>query len=140
MMSILKQIWPSIRARARTGCTIQNWQAEVFCRPLSTSPAASADAASLPLAGIKVLDMTRVLAGVSQFTFNHGVDLTAPSLIARRFWVTLGERLKRTVRRVVLVPRARMVWTHSISEQRSSRLSIPFEEVSEARGPEVLLC
>jgi hypothetical protein len=39
-----------------------NWHAFTPRRRLTT--AASGDAASLPLAGIKVLDMTRVLAGV----------------------------------------------------------------------------
>jgi hypothetical protein len=34
-------------------------------RGIATTPAASGDATNLPLAGIKVLDMTRVLAGVS---------------------------------------------------------------------------
>jgi succinate--hydroxymethylglutarate CoA-transferase len=34
-------------------------------RGIATTPTASGDASNLPLAGIKVLDMTRVLAGVS---------------------------------------------------------------------------
>lgn len=37
-----------------------NWS----LRKLATAAAASGDASNLPLAGIKVLDMTRVLAGV----------------------------------------------------------------------------
>jgi len=37
-----------------------NWS----LRKLATAAAAGGDASNLPLAGIKVLDMTRVLAGV----------------------------------------------------------------------------
>jgi hypothetical protein len=38
--------------------------ASITRRNIATAPTASGDASSLPLAGIKVLDMTRVLAGV----------------------------------------------------------------------------
>jgi hypothetical protein len=45
-----------------------HWQHHARRRPLTTT-AATGDAASLPLAGIKVLDMTRVLAGVSVYDY-----------------------------------------------------------------------
>lgn len=44
-----------------------NWS----LRKLATTAAASGDAANLPLAGIKVLDMTRVLAGVCSLERLH---------------------------------------------------------------------
>lgn len=47
-------------SRKMASCNAMNWS----LRKLTTATAASGDASNLPLAGIKVLDMTRVLAGV----------------------------------------------------------------------------
>jgi hypothetical protein len=47
-------------ARKTASRHTMNWP----LRKLATAAAASGDASNLPLAGIKVLDMTRVLAGV----------------------------------------------------------------------------
>lgn len=53
---------PSLQCTSRSAAhyNTMNWS----LRKLATTAAASGDAANLPLAGIKVLDMTRVLAGV----------------------------------------------------------------------------
>jgi hypothetical protein len=48
---------------------------KIVSRNIATTQTASGDVSNLPLAGIKVLDMTRVLAGVS-FAFVKVVDET----------------------------------------------------------------
>lgn len=53
----------------------------------------SAVGTGLPLEGIRVLDMTRVLAGVSLSpeSLRHGQLLTPRSHIVLRFWAILGK-------------------------------------------------
>jgi len=60
-------------------------------RCLATPAAGAADTAVLPLAGVKVLDMTRVLAGVRISTSKHEIDTDMLSHTAHRFSVTLGK-------------------------------------------------
>lgn len=65
-----------------------NWD----LRRLATAAAASADASNLPLAGIKVLDMTRVLAGVcfEAHVLAKTLSLTLHSHTAHKFLEILG--------------------------------------------------
>lgn len=60
-------------------------------RNIASTPTTSGEASSLPLSGIKVLDMTRVLAGVSS-EFSQLVDRYSYSCsrTARKYWETLG--------------------------------------------------
>lgn len=62
-------------------------------RGIATNPAASGDATNLPLAGIKVLDMTRVLAGVSE-TLTDGMVVADfyDSHIVLKYWEISGTR------------------------------------------------
>ena len=55
-------------------------------RSLATTP----DSPTLPLSGIRVLDMTRVLAGVCRSSASANTDLTLSSRTVRKFWETLG--------------------------------------------------
>jgi hypothetical protein len=68
-----------------------NWR--IARRSIATAPTASGDTSNLPLAGIKVLDMTRVLAGVGD-AFNGGMIVADfhNSHIVLKFWEILGMR------------------------------------------------
>jgi succinate--hydroxymethylglutarate CoA-transferase len=59
----------SRRALLSSGFRPQFNRRNVISRNIATTQTASGDASNLPLAGIKVLDMTRVLAGVSCAVF-----------------------------------------------------------------------
>lgn len=60
-------------------------------RYIATTPASSGEASSLPLAGIKVLDMTRVLAGVSYGASRYmRCNSHSYSRTARKYWEILG--------------------------------------------------
>ena len=61
----------------------------------------------LPLAGIRVLDMTRVLAGVGHCYIQSSIDLqlTCDSLHVHKFWAILGKSrsLRKTRRRLIII-------------------------------------
>ena len=52
--------------------------------------ATAAESPILPLSGIRVLDMTRVLAGVCLDVLDGNTHLTLSSHTVRKFWETLG--------------------------------------------------
>ena len=69
-----------------------HWPMGNSIRRIATT-APSGDASNLPLAGIKVLDMTRVLAGVRRKSRDKNLQLTSASHTAHKSSEILGTRL-----------------------------------------------
>lgn len=70
------------QAAARLGC-----RSNALRMPLRRYSSAASTDGTLPLAGIRVLDMTRVLAGVSEFPMSLKHRLIGSSHIVLKFWV-----------------------------------------------------
>jgi hypothetical protein len=85
----------SRRAILSPGFRPQFNQRNVIPRNIATIQTASGDAANLPLAEIKVLDMTRVLAGVSRVVFCDMDEAYSEKALLhsnlRRPWVRDGQ-------------------------------------------------